>query len=38
MSEVMVDLETLGNGSNAAIISIGAVGFDPASGQIASEV
>jgi len=37
MSEVMVDLETLGNGSNAAIISIGAVAFDPASGQITSE-
>jgi len=37
MSEVMVDLETLGNGSNAVIISIGAVAFDPASGQIQSE-
>ena len=37
MSEVMVDLETLGNGSNAVIISIGAVAFDPASGQISSE-
>jgi exodeoxyribonuclease VIII len=37
MSEVMVDLETLGNGSNAAIISIGACAFDPASGQITSE-
>lgn len=28
MNHVMVDLETLGNGSNAAIISIGAVAFD----------
>jgi exodeoxyribonuclease VIII len=37
MSEVMVDLETLGNGSNAVIISIGACAFDPASGRIESE-
>ena len=37
MSEVMVDLETLGNGSNAVIISIGAVAFDPQSGKIESE-
>lgn len=28
MKNVMVDLETLGNGSNAVIISIGAVAFD----------
>lgn len=26
--KVMLDLETMGNGSNAAIIAIGAVGFD----------
>lgn len=37
MSEVMVDLETLGNGSNAVIIAIGAVAFEPSSGQITSE-
>lgn len=37
MTDVMVDLETLGNGSNAVIISIGACAFDPASGQITSE-
>ena len=37
MSEVMVDLETLGNGSNAVIISIGACEFDPASGQITNK-
>lgn len=28
-TQVMVDLETLGNGSNAVILSIGAVEFDP---------
>jgi hypothetical protein len=28
MNNVMVDLETLGNGSNAVIIAIGAVAFD----------
>lgn len=32
MKHVMVDLETLGNGSNAAIISIGAVAFDRTNG------
>lgn len=32
MKNVMVDLETLGNGSNAAIIALGAVEFDPATG------
>lgn len=37
MADVMVDLETLGNGSNAVIISIGAVAFDSASGKIESE-
>jgi len=29
MSNVMIDLETLGSGNKAAIISIGAVEFDP---------
>ena len=28
MLHCMVDLETMGNGSNAAIIAIGAVAFD----------
>lgn len=37
MADVMVDLETLGNGSTAAIISIGAVAFDAESGKIESE-
>lgn len=32
MKNVMVDLETLGNGSNAVIIAIGAVEFDTESG------
>lgn len=32
MNDVMVDLETLGNGPNAAIIAIGAVKFDAATG------
>lgn len=34
MAHVMLDLETLGNGSNAVIISIGAVEFIPATSQI----
>lgn len=32
MSDVMVDLETMGNGSNAAIVAIGAVEFCPKAG------
>lgn len=32
MNNVMVDLETLGKGSNAAIVAIGAVEFDPVEG------
>jgi hypothetical protein len=32
MKNVMLDLETLGNGSRAVIISIGAVEFDPVAG------
>ena len=35
--EVMVDLETLGSGSNAVIISIGAVEFDPVTAIIGRE-
>jgi exodeoxyribonuclease VIII len=34
MKDVMLDLETLGNRSNAAIISIGAVFFDISTGDI----
>jgi exodeoxyribonuclease VIII len=37
MINVMVDLETLGNGSLAAIISIGAVEFDPETGELGRE-
>lgn len=37
MNNVMLDLETLGNGSNAAIISIGAVFFDPLSGELGAD-
>lgn len=34
MRDVMVDLETLGQGPGCAILSIGAVGFHPGAGQI----
>ena len=34
---VMVDLETLGTGPNSVIISIGAVKFDPDTGEIGDE-
>lgn len=34
MTDFMADIETMGNGSKAAIISIGVVKFDPATRQI----
>lgn len=34
---VMLDLETMGNTSNAAIVSIGAVVFDPATGSLGAD-
>ena len=34
---VMLDLETMGNGSNAAIVSIGAVVFNPSNGQLGAQ-
>lgn len=34
MNNVMLDIETMGNTSNAAIIAIGACYFDPATGEI----
>ncbi|HEY3815452.1 MAG TPA: 3'-5' exonuclease [Caulobacteraceae bacterium] len=34
MQDVMVDLETLGNSAGCVVISIGAVAFDPATGEI----
>lgn len=37
MSQVMFDLETLGTAPGAALISIGAVKFDPAAGTIGQE-
>ncbi len=37
MKHVMVDLETLGNGSNACIIAIGAVEFDETSAALGRE-
>lgn len=37
MNNVMVDLETLGNGSNSAIIALGAVEFDPTTGELGRE-
>ena len=33
MKNIMLDLETMGSGSNAAIVSIGAVLFDPLTGE-----
>lgn len=35
MRNIMIDLETMGNGSNAAIVSIGAVLFDPFTYELA---
>ncbi len=37
MTDIMMDLETMGNTSTAAIIQIGAVRFDPDSGEIGAE-
>ena len=37
MENVMVDLETLGTGNNAVIISIGAVEFDVSTGELGRE-
>lgn len=34
MTKVMLDLETMGNGSNAPIVAIGAVEFDEDSGEV----
>ncbi|MBK0004878.1 3'-5' exonuclease, partial [Erwinia sp. S38] len=34
MNHLMIDLETMGNKPNAAIVSIGAVFFEPDSGEI----
>lgn len=37
MNDIMLDLETLGNSSNAAIVVIGAVKFDPTTGDLGEE-
>lgn len=37
MKNVMLDLETMGSGSKAAIVSIGAVLFDPMTGETGAE-
>ncbi|MGC1062856.1 3'-5' exonuclease [Pantoea agglomerans] len=37
MNNLMVDLETMGNGTYAPVVSIGAVFFDPASGETGDE-
>lgn len=37
MHNVMLDLETMGNGPRAAIVSIGAVFFDPLTGELGAE-
>lgn len=34
MKHVMIDIETLGTGTNAAICSIGALAFDPVAGKV----
>lgn len=34
---IMIDLETMGSGSNAAIVSIGAVTFDPKTGVLGAD-
>lgn len=36
MNNIMLDLETLGKGSNAAIAAIGAVFFEPETGEVAA--
>lgn len=36
-THVMLDLETMGNGSNAAIVSIGAVVFNPLTGELGAD-
>lgn len=38
MEHVMIDLETLGNRPGCAILSIGAVAFDPRNGQLGPEL
>jgi exodeoxyribonuclease VIII len=37
MNNVMLDLETMGNGSNSAVIAIGAVFFDPVTGELGAD-
>ncbi|WP_439837210.1 3'-5' exonuclease [Aeromonas enteropelogenes] len=37
MKHVMLDLETMGNGPRAAIVTIGAVFFDPMTGELGAE-
>lgn len=37
MNNIMLDLETMGKGSNAAIVSIGAVFFNPLTGELGEE-
>lgn len=37
MNDVMIDLETMGNSKNASIIAIGAVFFDPNTGELGNE-
>ena len=37
MNNVMLDLETMGKGLSAAIVTIGAVFFDPMTGELGAE-
>ncbi|CDT98677.1 ATP-dependent 26S proteasome regulatory subunit (fragment) [Vibrio coralliirubri] len=36
-THVMIDLETMGNGNHAAIVSIGAVVFNPSNGELGAD-
>ena len=37
MNHLMIDLETMGNKPNAPIVSIGAVFFEPSTGELGDE-
>lgn len=37
MNHLMIDLETMGNKPNAPIVSIGAVFFEPSTGELGEE-
>ena len=37
MNHLMIDLETMGNKPNAPVVSIGAVFFEPSTGELGEE-